>query len=416
LLGRIARHLGTANIDHRVRSRDFRDQDNDPKAPWLGIDVAALDVQQGVLVVGSNLRMEVPIFAHRLRKAALKGAAVAFVNPASYTYHFPLAAEIAASLDGLLPALAGVLAAAVEAKGVARPGHVAQALEDAVVIEEHRAAADALTRSPALLLLGHIAQRHPRYADLRALAAALADVTGARLGYLAEGANGFGAALAGVLPHRGVGGAPCSDAGLNARAMLEQPRRAYLLHGLEPDRDFADATLARRALGAADAVVALTPYASESLLELATVLLPIGTFAETAGTFVNAEGRWQSFDAAANAVGEARPGWRLLRVLGNELELAGCDYVSAAEIAAALERELGSRGAPAQDHNTYRGRHEVSFGHRAGAPVDAADTAAITAVTGAEAIDVPIYAVDAIVRRSEPLQHTAVARRPGGGV
>jgi NADH-quinone oxidoreductase subunit G len=104
LLGRIARHLGTANIDHRVRSRDFRDQDNDPKAPWLGIDVAALDVQQGVLVVGSNLRMEVPIFAHRLRKAALKGAAVAFVNPASYTYHFPLAAEIAASLDGLLPA------------------------------------------------------------------------------------------------------------------------------------------------------------------------------------------------------------------------------------------------------------------------------------------------------------------------
>src|SRR5690606_38884605 len=165
-----------------------------------------------------------------------------------------------------------------------------------------------------------------------------------------------------------------------------------------------------------DAVVALTPYASESLLELATVLLPIGTFVETAGTFVNAEGRWQSFDAAASTVGEARPGWRLLRVLGNELEMPDCEYRSAAEIAAALERELGGQGTPAQDDNTYRGRHEVSFGSRDGAPSDGADTAAVTAVTGIETVDVPIYAVDSIVRRSEPLQQTAIARRLRGGV
>src|SRR5690606_1111368 len=290
-----------------------------------------------------------------------------------------------------------------------------QALEDATVTAEHRAAAEVLTRSPALLMLGHIAQRHPRYADIRALAAALAEITGARLSYIAEGANGFGAALAGVLPHRGVGGAPRTPAGLDARAMLERPRRAYVLLGLEPDRDFADAALARRALSAADAVVALTPYASPSLLELATVLLPIGTFAETAGTFVNAEGRWQSFDAAASPVGEARPGWRLLRVLGNELEMPDCEYRSAAEIAAALERELGGHGAPAQDDNTYRGRHEVSFG-KGGAPADTADTQAVTAVTGIEAIDVPIYAVDAVVRRSDPLQQTAIARRLRGGV
>jgi NADH-quinone oxidoreductase subunit G len=180
--------------------------------------------------------------------------------------------------------------------------------------------------------------------------------------------------------------------------------------------DFADAGLARRALAAADAVVALTPYASESLLELATVLLPIGTFAETAGTFVNADGRWQSFDAAASTVGEARPGWRLLRVLGNELELPDCDYLSAADVAAALERALGGRAAPAQDENDYRGVHEVSFGKRGEAAIDSADTAAVTAVTGSEAIDVPIYAVDAVVRRSEPLQETAIAKRPGGGI
>ena len=243
------------------------------------------------------------------------------------------------------------------------------------------------------MLLGHIAQRHPRFADIRVLAAALAELTGAELGYLPESANGAGAALAGCLPHRGIGGTAAQAAGYDVHGMLSSPRRGYILFGIEPDRDMAESELAEAALMSADAVVGFTAYVNDALLECADVLLPIGTFAETAGTYVNAEGAWQSFDAAADPVGDARPGWRVLRVLGNALGLADFDYRSAADVRDALRRRLGE--APPPD-NSYRG--SLSIATLESVDVDPA------------ALDVPIYAVDGIVRRSEPLQETVLGR------
>jgi NADH-quinone oxidoreductase subunit G len=393
LLNRITRHLGSDNIDHRLRQRDFRDQSADPVAPLLGCEIAALDTLQGLLVVGSNLRMEVPIVAHRVRKAARKGASVGFVNPAVYEYHFKPAAYVEASLDSLVEELAAVLSAAAAAAGTELPAHVARSVAGAKITDSHRAAAQTLARKPALILLGHIAQRHPRYADIRALAAALAAVTGAQLGYLAEGANGVGAALAGALPHRGVGGRVLDGSGHDAQAMLANARQAYVLFGIEPSKDLADGARALATLATAP-VVCFTPFVTDELLECADILLPIGTFAETPGTFVNAEGLWQSFDAAADLAGDARPGWRVLRVLGNDLGLPDCEYQNPADISAALEQELGGRSesAPAGE---YRGAFTPSM--------EAA------AVNGAE-LDVPIYAVDAVVRRSAALQSTAAAR------
>ncbi len=398
LLQRITRYLGSDNIDYRLRQRDFRDQGSDPRAPLLGCSIAELDTRQGILVVGSNLRMEVPIVAHRVRKAAAKGASVAFVNPAVYEYHFKTAAYVTAAPDALVTQLAAVLAAAASAAGMSVPAHLAQAVEGVAIEDTHRAAAQALARKPSLVLLGQIAQRHPQYADLRALAAGLAAMTGAALGYLSEGANSAGAALAGATPHRGPGGRSVARGGFDARAMLETPRNAYLLFGIEPSKDLAEGSEALQALRSA-AVVAFTPFASDELLEVADVLLPIGTFAETAGTFVSAEGRWQSFDAAAELVGEARPGWRVLRVLGNELELPNCEYRTPSDITADLEREIGAaRGLSAAD-TLYQGsfapgRHVV--------PVDGSN------------LDVPIYAIDTLVRRSLPLQETVLARAVEG--
>src|SRR5690606_8577427 len=158
----------------------------------------------GILVVGSNLRMEVPIIAHRVRKAARKGASVAFVNPVQYEYYFKPAAYVTAAYDALVANLAAVLAAAASAAGVSVPAHLARTVEAATITDAHRAAAEAIARKPGLVLLGQIAQRHPQYAELRALAAGLAAVTGAALGVLSEGANAAGAALAGATPHRGV--------------------------------------------------------------------------------------------------------------------------------------------------------------------------------------------------------------------
>jgi NADH-quinone oxidoreductase subunit G len=395
LLQRITRHLGSDNIDYRLRQRDFRDHTHDPKAPLLGCSLADLDTRQGILVIGSNLRMEVPIVAHRVRKAARKGASVAFVNPAVYEYYFKPAAYVTAQADALAGSLAAVLAAAATAAGTAVPAHLARAVEGAAVTDAHRAAAAALTRKPALVLLGQIAQRHPQFADLRALAAGLAAVTGATLGYLSEGANAAGAALAGATPHRGPGGKPVARSGFDARAMLETGRNAYILFGIEPSKDLAEGPAALAPLRKAG-VVAFTAFVSDELADVADVLFPIGTFAETAGTYVNAEGRWQSFDAAADAVGEARPGWRVLRVLGNELELPNCEYRTPSDVTAEVERELGAARDVSPADTQYKG----SF----------APNGRAVAIDAAE-LDVPIYAIDALVRRSEPLQETVLGRR-----
>jgi NADH-quinone oxidoreductase subunit G len=393
LLNRIARHLGSDNIDTRLRRRDFRDQAADPAVPTLGCGIADLDTRAGVVVIGSNLRMEVPIIAHRLRNAARKGASVAFVNAERYEYHFQAAAYVDAPLESFAAALAGVVAAAASAAKVDAPANVRELVARSMPSDAQRAAAAALTRKPGLVLLGLVAQRHPRYSDIRALAAALAELTGATLGYLSEGANAAGAALAGALPHRGPGGKMLTRAGRDTGAMLESPRAVFVLFGVEPSQDLAAGARARDALRDAK-VVCFTPFASAELLEVADVLLPIGTFAETAGTFVNVEGRWQSFDAAADSAGESRPGWRVLRVLGNEVGLPDCEYRTPSEVSAALEQELGGRIEPKLER--YRGSFAASGG--GGYAVDTRE------------LDVPIYAIDALVRRSEPLQLTALAK------
>ncbi len=241
------------------------------------------------------------------------------------------------------------------------------------------------------MLLGHVAQRHPQFSEIRALAAALAETTGARLGYLPEGANGAAAALAGLLPHRHVGGHPRKKSGLDVAGMLRSPRRAYVLFGIEPEEDLAVGRRAVRALRSADTVVAFTSYVSDGLLECANVLLPTAAFAETPGTYMNMEGRRQSVGAAARPVGEARPGWRVLRVLGNLLALPDCEYRQPADVLAAFDAECGAVAAD----NAYGGRHEVTLDPLEEAPAG---------------LDVPMYSIDAVVRRSLPLQHTRAAR------
>ena len=392
LLNRIARHLGSNHIDYRLRTRDFRDQEADPLWPALGTSIAGIDDLDGVLVVGSNLRREVPIVAHRVRNAALGGAAVGFVNPSEYEYHFRYDVCVEAPLPSLAGSLAGVLAAAHDSLGRAPDGDWASLLGSVQPGEHQRAAAQVLLdKSQSLLLLGQIAMRHPRFADIRAIAAALCRITGARLGYLPEGANAAGAALAGVLPHRGSGGQPVETPGLNAEAMLAAPRRVYVLFGLEPEHDLSDALLAQDALGAADKVICFTSHAGDALERVADILLPIATFAETAGTYVNVEGAWQSVEAAADAVGEAREGWRILRVLGNHLELPGCEYRSAADIRGELSGALGDCGAD----TAYKGDFVPAC-----EPADCDEAA----------LDIPIYSVDGLVRRGPALQQTAAAR------
>ena len=388
LLAQIARGMSCANIDHRLRQLDFRDQESDAVFPHLGLKIAAVDQLQGVLVIGSNLRHEMPMLAHRLRKAAVKGAKVAFLNPRRFDYMFPVAAYVSAPDD-----MAAELAALVRAAAAAQDKPVPAGIPSAQVNDSHRAAVGALASgSRRAVILGTLAQRHPAYAELKALAAVLADLCSASVGCITEGANSAGAHLAGAVPHRAPGGAPLAQPGLSARAMLESALKAYVLLGaLDPASDCAaDAG----ALETAELVVAVTSHLPEKLRAAAHVVLPIGSFAETSGTFVNAEGRWQSWAGAAKLLGEARPGWKVLRVLANLLNIHGVDYVSSEEIREALKALCGARIEPS--------RRDGAAGTPAAVPQGAVPAGAW--------LDIPPYQSDALVRGSEALSKTKDGR------
>jgi NADH-quinone oxidoreductase subunit G len=403
LAGRIARGLGSGNIDHRLRQRDVRDQAADPVFPNLGMSIVGIDTLSSLLVIGSNLRREVPVLAHRVRKAARKATKVSFLNPQWFDYKFPIAAYVTSAPSKQVADLAAIVAAAAAAAGKAIPEHVASFVGQAQPDDSHKAVAAALaTGEQRAIWLGALATRHAAYADLRALAAALAEITGASFGVIAEGGNAAGAYIAGAVPHREAGGKAAAKVGLSAAEMLQQPLKAYVLFGgVEPWVDLQDGG----AVAKAEFVVAMTPFANDALKKVAHVILPIGTFAETSGTYVNMEGLWQSQAGAAQPVGEARPGWKVLRVLGNTLSLPGFEYQTSEDVREELRKTCG---ASATSHVadipvaavSYKGSHKVANGSGS------------TAASSEGVLDLPMYNIDALVRRAPSLQKTREGRTP----
>ncbi len=390
LLSRLAEHVGSANIDHRIRQKDFSDQDSDPLFPWLGCDIQDIESSDAILIVGSNLRKEAPIIAHRVRKAALSGSKVNFVNGQKYDYNFAIGEYLLGA--SLAEKLAGIAVAAAGKRDL--PASIAKFCEgvEATRAQKQIAATLSAAEKP-LLFTGLIAGRHRAASAVRALAAAIANFTGARVGTLSDGANSAGAHLAGVLPQRGPGGVARNKPGLHAGVMLDAPLDVVLLFGVEPDKDIESIASVTEKLAANKFVVSLSPYRTESLESAADLLLPIGTFAETSGTFVNCEARWQSFGGVAKPVGDSRPGWKVLRVLGNLLDAEDFDYQTSEDVRDELLAKLGD----IEPDNTYKGQKAIDdFGS-----ADAAD----------HDIDTPIYQIDSVVRRATALQLTPEAKR-----
>ncbi len=390
LTQKLLRALGSSNIDHRLRETDVSDQAVMPVFPSLSQPIEALERADNVLLIGSNIRKDQPIAGHRIRKAALNGARVMVVNPVDYEFRFKVADKIIATPVGMERALAGIAKALMADNGAAAPTGLAKLLATVESNETHRAIAMALRAGQrSVVLLGSQAAQHPAAATLRALAGYIAETTEANIGFLSAGANGAGGWLAGAVPHRGPAGTQAAESGLSASEMVQAQLKAYVLLGVEPELDCADSGAALSAMQAAEFVVALTPYVSATLREVAQVLLPIGTYAETAGTFINAEDRWQSFSGAVNPPGEARPGWKVLRVLGNLFGVAGFDYFSAVEV----RDELARAASEVSVNNVVAWPPVERLSNEPGGVVRLAD--------------VPIYAVDGIVRRATSLQQSA---------
>lgn len=388
LLQKLMRGLGTGNVDARLRQADFSADNALTGAPWLGMPIAEMDKMDRVLLIGSTLRQDHPLLAQRLRQAVKHGAQLNLVNPVDDDLLLKVANKSIVAPQAMVNALVQIAQALATQTAATLPAAVA-ALSASIKIDP---ANEAIARSLAsgklkAVLLGNMAQHHSQYADLHALAQVIAELAGAKLGFLGEAANSVGAYIAGAVPFQ-------AKSGLNAAAMLATPLKAYLLLGAELELDSHNPALALRALQSADMVVAMSAY-KHAAMDYADVLLPIAPFTETAGTFISTEGRAQSFKGAVKPLGETRPAWKVLRVLGTMLGLSGFSYDTAEEVRQSV---LPHEVLPVTALNNQLSTVKIS---------SAAVTEGVMRIG-----EVPMYQADAIVRRAASLQKTHNAEAP----
>ncbi len=380
LVARLTRALGSDNIDFRLRQTDFSADGRRTGIPWLGMPIAEVGTLERVLVVGSFLRKDHPLLAQRLRQAAKKGAHVSVLHAVGDDSLIRLAHAFVAAPSLLPQALAEIVVAAAQGTGKDAPPALA-GIEPTAASQV--IAASLVSGERKAIFLGNFAEQHARAAQLFALAGALAAIVGARLGCFTEAANSVGGYVAGALP---------ATDGLNALAMLNDPRKAYLVVGAEPEFDCSSPVAARSALEKAEFAVVLSPFRHG--MQYADALLPVSPFTETAGTFVNCEGRMQRFNGVVKPLGETRPAWKVLRVLGSMLGVPGFDFDSIDDVRATLP-------------------DQAAIAARLANATDVAIVRPAAATPGLERVaDVPIHFADPLARRAPSLQQTADARPP----
>ena len=394
LAKKLAQGLGSGNIDYRLRQTDFRLDGKRMGVPWMGCNIPDLQDMDRILVIGSNLRNEHPLLAHRIRKAVAQGGELSLVNPLDDDPLMKVTHKAITTPNDMVNVLAQILKAmsGLQRLSLCLPKSLNDLLAGVRVWDNTQAMAESLAGlgtdmdlgSPHVgIFLGNIAQHHPRFTELYSLAEAIASLCGATFGILPTAANSTGAHLVGAIP---------AEEAMHAKAMLESPRKGYLLVNVEPELDCHKAAQAAQAMSQAECVVALTAYKSEALRD-AHVLLPIAPFTENSGTFMSMEGRVQSFAAVTKPQGECRPGWKVLRVLGNTLGLDGFDFDSSEQVKDAIfGGEKPSKVVWRTLNNNLRELIEI---------VVKIKTDCLQRVG-----EVPQFQTDAIVRRSPPLQKT----------
>ncbi len=400
LLQKLMRGVGSDNIDHRLRQCDFSAQDQDPQFLGLGMSVADVSQQQAVLLIGSNVRKEQPIMGHQLRQASLKGAQISFLNPVRYDFNFPVAEQFVVAPSQIFKELKILAKAAIEASSVEAPEGLSALIASVKVTDAHHDCISQLIAGErSAIMLGTLAQAMPYYGAIRMLASFIAQITLSTLSYLTPGANTSGAYLSAVLPNRRFATDDNHSNGFNTQQMLAQKLKAYVLYGIEPEYDVDAPTQAMTALTNAEFVVSLNSFVSDTMKTYSHVILPISAVAEASGTLINVDGTWQSFRAASKINGLSKPGWKVLRVMGNLFNLDGFDYQTSEDIISELKSTLGV----ADNHSvTDTATNTVAWT----CPENiSAQTTGIQRLA-----ELSIYNVDAFTRRATALQKTQDAQ------
>jgi len=400
LLQKLVRGLGSGNIDHRTRQSDFSADKQMQGVPWLGTSIEEISAQQSILVVGSTIRKDHPLIAQRIRQAVKKGTQLNIVNPIDDDLLTMVSNKIIVAPDAIARALTGILKAVITLKGKDQPDELKtllESVEDIDSVQSEAIARSLINQTPAAVYLGNLAQHHPDYTKIHMLSSAIAEAANASFGTLGEAANSVGAYIAGAIPDSKVvsslGSYTDAISGLNAAQMLggagDQKCHGFILMNIEPEFDCYNAQQSLSAIKAADFVVSLTSYLGNAQ-EYADVLLPIAPFTETSGTFVNTEGRVQSFNGVVAPLGEARPAWKVLRVIANLLSLNDFDYETPEQVRSAIF----SNGHDLSKHLNNNIKTSVFN-------LDAHQNNGVQRIG-----EVPIYQADPVVRRAESLQQT----------
>ncbi len=378
LAKRLAGGLDCANIDHRLREQDFSDDANRLAGASFQSPMMAIDDAKAIVLVGSNIRHEAPILGQRVRKAWRGGAQIAALNPVDWNFHFNLANQIITAPQNMVSSLALLAKAVADKTGKALP-EVFNAAVNGQPDASHEAIAGMLcNEGPAMMILGHAAMAHAQASWLRQLSAWISEASGARLNILTHGANATGASLAGAVP-------VAADDGMNVRDMLTNPLKGYLLWDVEPDFDFANPALAMDALESADTVVAVSSFANEALKARADIILPLAPLAESEGTLYTFDGQMQTVESAVKPAGDCRPGWKILRRLGEAMELDGFAQVNLKGIREEMLAVIGP-GEYVKDDITLAAHGSGGDLYRVG--------------------ELAMYSVDGLCRRSDHLQKT----------
>jgi NADH-quinone oxidoreductase subunit G len=389
LLQQLMRHHGIHSVDHRLQQIDFRDDAAQPVMPESTLAYADIEQQDVILLLGCQLVREVPLAGVRLRKAVRAGAQLYVITPAYHDLHVKPTELCLVSPQDLPTQLAKLVVALTDDLSVL-PEALQSLLFGFEPDESSQRIAQALKHSKAVVITGALIENHPDAAVLRTLIAWINQLSGAKHVRMTAGANAAGGWVAGMVPHRTVGGLSVDAPGLNVAEALKAKLKGYLLLGVEPEFDFANPYQARQSMLAAEFVVMMTAFEQDSMFEYANVILPMGVYAETSGTYINLNQSWQSVNGALTPPGSARPAWKILRVLGNLTQVPGFEYESSEQVLADVKAQL----MPQTECNS-----ELYYPHAL-----PNHYSALVRVG-----EWPLYRSDALVRHSPPLQACAAA-------
>lgn len=389
LLQKLMRELGVQNIDHRLQQTDFKDQETQTTTPVSSLPYAEIEHQNSIILIGCNLDREVPLAGLRVRKAFRNGAKIYAINPVDFEYRFELAGKsIVSPLE--MPMQLARLALALSKNVKTLPEEVQKLLIGLEVDKVTQEAANTLREDSGCIITGALCENHPEASLIRTLVSVIEKLSGAKTLRLTNGSNTAGACMAGMLPHRTVAGKSVSESGSDVQTALNAKLKGYFLMAAEPGFDFANPYGARQSMLAAEFVVMLSAYKHESMLDYADVILPIAPFAETSGTYINVDNKWQTVKGALSPHAEARPAWKVLRVLGNLLHCHNFEYTSTEDILS----EIKSIAAMTMEHE-YTPYYPESL--------------PLINQTLVRVGEWPLYRNDAIVRNSKELQLCAAS-------